>query len=151
MKTKLIYFFLVLTFLFSANLKADDLNTRKMEQVTKEIMEIFKNDVGEKSDKLRKYISEEWLEKKKLNVKKYKINNYSPEYYNIIYTGCDVSIVVLGGSSWAHLVVFKFTEEWGSYKVTPRGISEASSDYIDPWWSVKDYICSETNEDTKEK
>jgi hypothetical protein len=30
------------------------------------------------------------------------------------------------------------------YRVVPRGISEASKDYIDPWWSVKDYLCSET-------
>jgi hypothetical protein len=25
----------------------------------------------------------------------------------------------------------------------PMGISTVSSDYIDPWWYVKDYICTE--------
>ena len=137
---------LTLALFFSANLLADELNTRKMEQLTKEILDVFVKDVGEKSDMLRKYVSDEWLDKKNINVKKYKINNYSPEYYNIIYTGCDVCIAVIGGKSWAHLLVFKFTDEWGAYRVIPRGISEASSDYIDPWWSVKDYVCSESED-----
>ena len=137
---------LTLALFFSANLIADELNTRKMEQLTKEILEVFVKDVGEKSVMLRKYISDEWLDKKNINVKKYKINNYSPEYYNIIYTGCDVCIAIIGGKSWAHLLVFKFTDEWGAYRVIPRGISEASSDYIDPWWSVKDYLCSESED-----
>ena len=137
---------LTLALFFSANLIADELNTRKMEQLTKEILDVFVKDVGEKSVMLRKYISDEWLDKKNINVKKYKVNNYSPEYYNIIYTGCDVCIAIIGGKSWAHLLVFKFTDEWGAYKVIPRGISEASSDYIDPWWSVKDYLCSESED-----
>jgi len=137
---------LTLALFFSANLIADELNTRKMEQLTKEILDVFVKDVGEKSVMLRKYISDEWLDKKNINVKKYKINNYSPEYYNIIYTGCDVCIAIIGGKSWAHLLVFKFTDEWGAYRVIPRGISEASSDYIDPWWSVKDYLCSESED-----
>jgi hypothetical protein len=130
----------------ASNLSADELNTRKMEQATKEILDVFVKDAGEKSDLLRKYISDEWLDRKNINVKKFKINNYSPEYYNIIYSGCDVCIAIIGGKSWAHLLVFKFTEEWGMYRVIPRGISEASSDYIDPWWSVKDYVCSESEE-----
>jgi hypothetical protein len=134
--------FLALTLNFTV--KADDLNSKKMEQVTREILDLMikGNDPGEK---LRKYISEDWLESKKLNVKKYKINNYSPEEYNIIYSGGDVCVATIGGSSWQHLLVFKFTEEYGAYKVIPRGISEASSDYIDPWNFVKDYICSTDN------
>ncbi len=131
--------FLAVTLNFSV--KADDLNSKKMEQVTREILDLMikGNDPGEK---LRKYISEEWLEGKRLNVKKYKINNYSPEAYDIIYSGGDVCIATIGGTSWQHLLVFKFTEEYGAYKVIPRGISDASSDYIDPWNFVKDYICS---------
>ncbi|MCI0450698.1 MAG: hypothetical protein L0Y79_13130 [Chlorobi bacterium] len=138
--------FLALILILTVNLKADELNTRKMEQVAKEILDLFIKDAGEKSNLLRKHISEQWLDKKNINVKKFKINNYSPEYYNIIYTGCDVCLAVIGGSSWAHLLVFKFTEEWGAYRVIPKGISEASSDYIDPWWTVKDYICSQSEE-----
>ncbi|MCC6866239.1 MAG: hypothetical protein IT280_08795 [Ignavibacteria bacterium] len=133
----------VLIFFFALNLsiKADDLNKKKMEQVTKEILDLMvKGDNA--SEKLRKYISEEWLEDKKINVKKYLINNYSPESYDIIYSGGDICIATIGGSEWKHLLVFKFTEEYGFYKVVPLGISEASSDYIDPWNYVKDYICS---------
>lgn len=143
--TQLILSVLVFVFLFIQGVKADDLNTKKMEQATKNILDIFVSDSGDKSDLLRMYISDEWLDKKNIKIKKYSINNYSPEYYNIVYTGCDVCIAVIGSKSWAHLLVFKFTEEYGAYRVIPRGISEASSDYIDPWWSVKDYLCPESD------
>lgn len=135
---------LLVMFAVNVNVKADDLNKKKMEQVTKEILDMMvKGD--NTSEKLRKYISEDWLDSKKLNVKKYLINNYSPESYEILYSGGDVCVATIGGSSWQHLLVFKFTEEYGAYKVVPRGISEASSEYIDPWNYVKDYICSSDN------
>lgn len=139
-------------FIFAVNLsiKADELNKIKMEQVTKEILDMMvKGD--NTSEKLRKYISEDWLDTKRLNVKKYLINNYSPESYEIIYSGGDICIATIGGSSWQHLLVFKFTEEYGRYKVIPRGISEASSEYIDPWIYVKDYICSSDQNNIQEK
>ena len=140
---------IVLTFLLicAAFSNADDLNKKKMESITKEILEVFVNDsYGEKSDYLRKYISEDWLERKRLDVKKYKINNYSPDQYEILYSGADICVATIGSTSWLHLVVFKFTEEWGKYYVVPRGISEASSDYIDPWFFVKDYICDKNDQ-----
>jgi hypothetical protein len=137
-------FVIVVMFFCAAYLNADDLNKNKMEKITKDILDVFTgNTTGEKSDLLRKYISKDWLEKKRLDVREYKINNYGPENYNIIYSGGDVCIAVIGGSTWSHLLVFKFTEEGANYRVVPRGISEASSDYIDPWYFVKDYICSE--------
>ncbi len=133
--------FLALIFAVNINTIADDLNKKKMEQVTKEILDqMVKGDNA--SEKLRKYISEDWLEGKRLNVKKYLINNYSPENYEIVFTGGDICVATIGGKSWKHLLVFKFTEEYGKYKVIPKGISEASSEYIDPWNYVKDYICS---------
>lgn len=139
--TKYIPIFLLFAFIFSASsVKADDLNTKKMEQITKDVLESMVNQ-DNTSEKLRKYISEEWLDKKKLNVKKYKINNYSPQRYDILYSGGDVCIATIGGEGWSHLLVFKFTEEYGKYYLVPRGISEASADYIDPWFTVKDYIC----------
>ncbi|KXK46758.1 MAG: hypothetical protein UZ05_CHB002002313 [Chlorobi bacterium OLB5] len=133
--------FFALIFAVNINTIADDLNKKKMEQVTKEILDqMVKGDNA--SEKLRKYISEDWLEGKRLNVKKYLINNYSPENYEIVFTGGDICVATIGGKSWKHLLVFKFTEEYGKYKVIPKGISEASSEYIDPWNYVKDYICS---------
>lgn len=142
---------IILFFAFSgAAVKADDLNTRKMEKITKEILEsMVKQD--NTSEKLRKYISEEWLDKKNLNVKKYKINNYSPEHFEILYAGGDICVAVIGGSSWSHMLIFKFTEEYGMYRVVPMGISQASADYIDPWFVVKDYICLEKEEPDQEK
>lgn len=137
---------LILTLAVNFITKADDLNTKKMEKVTKEILDMMvKGDNA--GEKLRKYISDEWLEKKNINVKKYLINNYSPETFEIVYSGGDVCVATIGGASWQHLLVFKFTEEFGSYRVIPKGISEASSDYIDPWNYVKDYVCSSTDKD----
>jgi len=151
LKTNKLFFAILFLTLLSAGvkeIKADDLNKNKMEQVTRAILDIFVNGPGDKNE-LRKYISEEWLDKKNINIKKYKINNYSPEKYDIVYTGADVCIATIGGASWAHLLVFKFTEEYGKYRVIPLGISKASSDYIDPWYSVTDYICSPSNEEEK--
>ncbi len=139
----------ILALVLNLQIKAEDLNTKKMEKVTKEILEIMvKGDNA--GEKLRKYISDEWLDNKKLNVKKYLINNYSPESYEVLYSSGDVCIATIGGSSWKHLLAFKFTEEYGMYRVIPRGISEASNDYIDPWSYVKDYICNSNNEDVIE-
>lgn len=136
---------LVLFFAFCFNLKADDLNQKKMEQTAKDILEMMvKQD--NTSENLRKYISEDWLDTKRLNIKKYLVNNYSPESYEILYSGADVVVATIGGSSWKHLLIFKFTEEYGKYKVIPKGISEASGEYIDPWFYVKDYICSSNEE-----
>lgn len=152
LKMKFLRFYaVILAFIFALNIniKADDLNKKKMEQVTKEILDMMVK--GENtSEKLRKFISEDWLDSKRLNVKKYLINNYSPESYEIVYSGGDICVATIGGSSWKHLLVFKFTEEFGQYKVIPKGISEASGDYIDPWNYVKDYICSDFEND-KEK
>ncbi len=147
-KITILAFIAVSHFTALSNLKADDLNTKKMEQITKEICEIMVKG-GSSDQDLKKYISEDWLDRKNINVKKYKINNYSPEKYEIIFSGSDICIATIGGSSWSHLLIFKFTEEWGNYRVVPRGISEASSDYIDPWWKVKDYICSTNDVDEK--
>lgn len=139
---------LALIFVFAVNLQtlAEDLNSKKMEQVTKEMLDMMVKG-SDASNKLRKYISEDWLESKKINIKKYLINNYSPETFEIVYSGGDICIATIGGSSWQHLLVFKFTEEYGAYKVIPRGISEASSDYIDPWNYVKDYLCQSKEPD----
>lgn len=134
-------FVFLFALVFSFSVRAEDLNSKKMEKVTRDILDIMvKGD--DPSTKLRKFISEDWLETKHLNVKKYNINNYSPSSYNIVYSGGDICVATIGGSSWQHLLVFKFTEEYGQYKVIPMGISEASSDYIDPWSYVKDYICN---------
>jgi hypothetical protein len=149
MKSIILLISVLAVFLISVSTtRSDDLNTRKMEQITKEICEIMVK--GDNSgEKLKKYISEEWLDRKNINLKKYKINNYSPETFEIVYSGADVCIVTIGGSSWSHLLVFKFTEERGKYYVIPMGISTASSDYIEPWWSARDYLCKTTENEEK--
>ncbi|MBZ0203874.1 MAG: hypothetical protein K8I03_12720 [Ignavibacteria bacterium] len=149
--TKYIIPVLMFMFVFCNTIKADDLNTKKMEQITSEILNVFVGDAPDKSKLLRKYISEEWLDKKNLKISKYSINNYSPTTFEIIYSGADICVATISGESWSHLLVFKFTEEYGKYYVVPRGISEASSDYIDPWWKVNDYICNDTKSEDKDK
>jgi hypothetical protein len=141
-------FIAVITFLFLLSFnsfakgKSEDLNPAKMKKVTTEILELF---VSGKSAELKQYISEDWLDSKRLDIKKYKINNYSPEQYEVLFASGDICIATFGGKEWKHLAAFKFTEEYGLYKVVPRGISESSSDYIDPWFYVKDYVCSKDN------
>ncbi len=120
------------------------LNEKKMKKITGEILDIF---IDGNSDYLRKYISREWLDKKGVDVNEYKINNYSPKFYDIHYAGGDICVATIGGNEWMHLVVFKFTNERGIYRVVPRGFAEASNDYIDPWWYVSSYICSKKDED----
>jgi hypothetical protein len=135
--------------LFSAltiSVKADDLNKTKMEKVTRDILDMMvKGD--DTSNKLKKFISEEWLDKKKIKIKNYLVNNYYPEYYEIVYTGSDICAAVIGGQSWSHLLIFKFTDENGIYRVVPMGISKASNEYIDPWYYVKDYLCTPYEKD----
>ncbi|RPI18879.1 MAG: hypothetical protein EHM58_03865 [Ignavibacteriae bacterium] len=143
MKKILIPILLVL-FIYTAKVyssgNGEELSSTKMKQVTTEILEIFKSG---QSDKLKKYISEDWLEIKHVNLKKYKINNYSPEEFEVLFASGDICIATIGGTSWKHLLAFKFKEEYGQYRVIPMGISDADNGYIDPWWYVKDYICSE--------
>ncbi|MFC2093420.1 hypothetical protein ACFLSV_05920 [Bacteroidota bacterium] len=126
----------------------DDLSAFKMEMVTSKILDLFTNS---DQDKLREYISVKWLEKEKLDVNAFKINNYYPDFYNILFSTSDVVIAEIGGEEWKHLLIFKFVDEDGEYRVIPKGISQASNDYIDPWWDVREYICREKDDLIEEK
>ena len=124
--------------MLSAGRKQDDLSPSKMKKVTSEILDIF---VSGKTEQLTKYISREWLDEKNTNVNKYKINNYDPDRYYIAFAVSNVCAALIYGQSWTHLLVFKFTDEYGTYRLIPRGISEVDSEYIDPWWAVETYVC----------
>lgn len=144
-KLKSIVFLLLLILSLPAfSFDKADLNPKKMKSITSDILDIF---ISGKSDVLRKHISREWLDEKNVDVREYKINNYSPKFYDIHYSGGDICVATIGGDSWSHLLVFKFTNERGTYRVVPRGFAEASKDYIDPWWYVSSYICSKKDED----
>lgn len=121
-----------------------DLSPKKMRSVTGDILDLF---VSGKSDNLRKYISHDWLSEKELDVSKYSINNYSPKFYDIQYSGGDITVATIGGDSWMHLIIFKFTNESGTYRVVPHGFAESNKEYIDPWWYVASYITSKQDED----
>jgi hypothetical protein len=110
-----------------------------MKTVTTEVIELFMK--SNPNERLRDYISDEWQESKHINANKYKINYYTPEEYQIIIALGNMCVVSIGGSSWKHLLIFKFTEEYGKYKLVPKGISKATGEYIDPWWEVYEYIC----------
>ena len=118
----------------------DDLSTFKMEMITAKILDLF---TLPDKDNLRNYISVKWLEKEKLNVNDYKINNYYPDFYNILFSTSDIVVGEIGGDGWKHILIFKFTDEDGEYRVIPKGVSMVSEDYIDPWWDVWEYICRE--------
>ena len=145
---KLTFTIIILTLLILSGsaMAQDDLSPKKMKKVTSEILDMF---VSGGADGLRKYISNEWLDEKNVNVKKYKINNYSPERYQISFAVSNVCAAMIYGDTWAHLLVFKFTNEMGTYRVIPRGISESSNDYIDPWWDVQSYVCESDRDHDK--
>jgi hypothetical protein len=118
----------------------DDLSPLKMEKATLEILDLF---MGEDTYKLRDYISEEWLESESLNVTDYSVNSYYPDDYSILFTISDVVVAEIWGEEWKHVLIFKFTDEDGEYRVIPKGISMVSDDYIDPWWDVRENVCRE--------
>lgn len=141
-------FLLFLTQSLVSSDKNDDLNPKKMTSVTEDILEIF---VSGKSDNLRKFISREWLDKNNIKVDKYQINNYSPESFEIISASGDLCVATVGGKSWKHILIFKFTNENGIYRVVPKGISSVNSEYIDPWTKVIEYVCSSTDPENDDK
>ncbi|MBC8484600.1 MAG: hypothetical protein H8D45_00990 [Bacteroidetes bacterium] len=145
---KKLFLVLLLVFIAAATTHSkpaiDDLSPFKMEMTTAEILDLF---TSPDKDKLRDYISEKWLEEEGLDVNIFKINNYYPDFYNILFSTSDVVIAEIGGDGWTHVLIFKFTDEDGEYRVIPKGISMASEDYIDPWWDVWEYICREPIDD----
>ncbi len=143
-RTFTIFILLIFLSLPVYSISKTGLNEKKMKNITSEILDIFMNG---KTDNLRKYISLEWLDKKNVDVREYKINNYSPKFYDVLYAGGDICAATIGGDDWIHLLIFKFTNENGTYRIVPRGFAEASNDYIDPWWEVSPYICSKKDED----
>jgi hypothetical protein len=120
-----------------ASLFAGDLDKLKMEAITTKVLDIFKAQSSDKSEQMKKYISRTWISENEINLKKYKINTYAPTYYTIYGCGSDFCIAEIGGEKWAHILVFQFTEENGSYRLVPMGISTVSNDYIEPWMFVK--------------
>lgn len=126
----------------------DDLIPSKMTNVTTEILDLF---TSSDQDKLRKYISKSWLKKDGLDIKDYAINSYYPDDYLILWSTSNIVIVEIGGEEWKHLLIFKFVDEDGVYRVIPKGLSIGGNDYIDPWWDVREYICREKDDLIEEK
>ena len=151
-KLKTILLFLLLASLSTAGARtlpagttgASGLNPDKMKNITSDILDIF---VSGESDHLRKYISRDWLREKDIDVQDYKINNYSPSFYDVHYAGGDICVATIGGSGWMHLLIFKFTNELGNYRVVPGGFAESNKEYIDPWWHVSSYISEKQDKD----
>ncbi|MBC8490381.1 MAG: hypothetical protein H8D45_30570 [Bacteroidetes bacterium] len=126
----------------------DDLTPDKMTKVASEILDLF---TSPDQDKLRDYISESWLKKEDLEIKDYTINSYYPDDYFILWSTSNIVIVEIGGEEWKHLLIFKFVDEDGIYRVIPKGLSMGGNDYIDPWWDVREYICREKDDLIEEK
>ena len=126
----------------------DDLTPDKMTKVASEILDLF---TSSDQDKLRGYISKSWLEKEGLDINDYTINSYYPDDYLILWSTSNIVIVEIRGEEWKHLLIFKFVDEDGDYRVIPKGISQTSNDYIDPWWDVREYVCREKDDLIEEK
>ena len=115
----------------------DDLSPAKMESVARRFLDSF---VKGTTNTLKKHISEDWVDENNIKMSKYTLNSYAPESYEILFNTGNVVVAVIRGETWAHLMMFKFTDEGGTYRLMPKGVSSVSSDYIDPWWEVVEYF-----------
>lgn len=124
----------------------DDLSPAKMESVAKRFLDSF---VKGTTNTLKKHISEDWVDENNIKMSKYTLNSYAPETYEILFTTSNVVVAVIKGESWAHLMMFKFTDEGGTYRLMPKGVSKVSAEYIDPWWEVVEYFKTPSEEDVE--
>jgi hypothetical protein len=115
----------------------DDLSPLKMESAARKFLDSF---VKGTTNSLKRYISEDWIDENNIKMSRYTLNSYSPESYEILFNTSNVVVAVIKGESWAHLMMFKFADEGGTYRLIPKGISTVSSEYIDPWWDVVEYF-----------
>ena len=139
--------FIVLLFLTSSQIFAQDkYDPFKMEFVTQDILTSFVNGTA---DHLKKHISHKWLEDNSVDINEKFVNNYAPQYYDILFMKDNLVIVKIGSDAlgWAHLLMFEFRIEDGVYRVVPKGVSDAHESYIDPWIEVASMICSDTNDE----
>ena len=136
---KLFLLFLFVAVPMIANAQEDEVYPPlKMKIVTQEILNAFQISSVSTSS-LGKFISQEWIEDNGIQLKNYNINSYSPTGYDILLIFDRYVVAEISGESWSHILVFKFINEDGVYRIIPRGVSEASKDYIDPWYDVKQY------------
>ncbi|MCB0721136.1 MAG: hypothetical protein KDC42_02425 [Ignavibacteriae bacterium] len=134
-------FFLILFFAIPvfANAQSEEVYPPlKMKIVVQEILNSFQMSSVSTSS-IGKHISQEWLEENNINLKNYNINSYAPTSYEIELIFDRYVVAQIRGESWGHLLVFKFIDEDGVYRIIPKGISSASNDYIDPWYDVQQY------------
>lgn len=142
MKKLFLLIALVMAFItmpLAANAQDEDVYPElKMKIVAQEVLNAFKmNSVS--TSTIGKHLSHEWLEEEGIQLANYKINSYSPEEYEIIAIYDRYVIATVGGAEWEHLLIFKFINEDGVYRLIPKGISPAENSYIDPWYAITEY------------
>jgi hypothetical protein len=96
---------------------------------------------GPKREEMMACISPGYISDNKINVKDYKVNNYSIYGFSIdsydASSGMVVTKVWGEARKWVHELDFKVVKENGSLYLMP---SKHSDSYIDPWFSVKTYL-----------
>lgn len=136
---KLFLLVVFLTVPFAANAQDEEVYPElKMKIVVQEVLNAFKMSSVSTST-IGKHISNEWLQDNEIQLANYKINSYSPEEYNIVAIYDRYVVATVGGQDWEHLLIFKFINEDGVYRLIPKGISSAENSYIDPWYYVSEY------------
>lgn len=90
---------------------------------------------------LMAYIDPSYFKKNKLKKKDFTINSYTPVDFSIENYNTETKLVdakIWGKDrSWVHSIHFKVVETKGKLYFIP---GRHSKDYIDPWYSVEDYI-----------
>ena len=117
---KKITFILAILFIFLIqSAEAQNLSTTRMKRTAAQILYLFKSG---KTENLHNFISERWISRNRISdIKAYKINSYTPEYYDIYAVSGNIVVAEIGSNnkSWVHILVLRFTEEEGQYKLIP--------------------------------
>lgn len=138
-------FFILFLLIPVTSFTQDKFDHFKMEFITQDILTSF---VNQNPESLKKYISHEWLEKNEVDISDKIINNYLPQYYNILFIKENIVVAKIGSNeyNWAHLLMFVFTIEDGEYRLVPKGISDVDENYIDPWNEVSPMVCGDLDD-----
>lgn len=137
-----LFLFIVVPVIANAQDNEDVYPPLKMKIVAQEILNAFQISAVSTSS-IGKHISHEWLEENEIQLNNFKINSYNPTSYEIGPIFDRYVMAQINGDGWGHMLIFKFINEDGVYRIIPMGISTSSNDYIDPWYQVQQYNTKE--------
>lgn len=113
----------------------------KEKQFITNFLNLMNQENGRQYTKMMNYISKKYIADNGIDIKKYKVDNYSIYGFEIISydmrNGLIVTKVWGKEKSWIHQLTFKLSKERGKLYLVPMKHSDS---YIKPWYEAKTYI-----------